>query len=111
MVKDNVIFQNAITAPANGLEYVLDNLEDNTEITVSITGTATARTVVFEAQGLVGGYVPINGFNENSAVLATQSTGTTDELWTLSIGGMSKFRCKVTAVSGGNLTVAGKVIQ
>lgn len=111
MVKDNVVFQDKITAPANGIEYEMDNLQDETSITVTISGTATARTVIFEAKGLVGNYLPVCAFNESTMTMATQTTGVNDEMWTIDLTGKSRFRCRVSAVSGGNLSVAGKVIQ
>ncbi len=104
-------FQNAVTATGNGTECVI-NFSGSPDLmmVLAISGTATARTVIFEGKGEVGDYIAIQATNINSNASATQTTGTTDELWKVNLAGISAFRARVSAVSGGSLTVKGKII-
>jgi hypothetical protein len=100
-------FQDEATTTGNGEEMKIINGEN---LTLSITGTATSRTVIFEGKGEVGDYVAVRGFNVKTGVLENQTTGTTDEIWIFDVTGFKTFRARVSAISGGNLSVTGKLV-
>jgi hypothetical protein len=101
------IFQEGVTTTGNGVNYVVKGAGNI--ITLQITGTSTSRTIIFE--GSVDGvnYVPLLCANLTTLDLATQTTGK-DELWQVDISGIHLFRTRVSAISGGNITVVGRVV-
>jgi hypothetical protein len=103
------IFQNAVTVVGNGDEYIIPSVAANGTIGISISGTATSRTVVFEGKGLNGNYIGIKAYNETTGSLATQTTGTTDEKWVIGLTGWVSIRCRISSISGGNLSISGRV--
>ncbi|MDD4779009.1 MAG: hypothetical protein PHT02_00200 [Tissierellia bacterium] len=107
----NWVFQSASTATGNGYEYIVSNVGANTTMAISISGTATARTVVFEGKGLVGDYVAIKCYNSTTGTLASQTTGTTDEIWIADLTGLSKFRCHISSIADNSLSISGKVVE
>ncbi len=101
------IFQDAVTTTGNGNNYVVKGA--GSIITFQITGTSTSRTIIFE--GSVDGvnYVPMVCANLTTLDLETQTTGK-DELWQVDISGIHLFRTRISAISGGNITVVGRVV-
>lgn len=96
--------ENAVSAQ-NGNEY---EVSMNSVITFEVTGTSTSRTLVFEGLGISGAWYPIKCCNLSTLTLATQTTGN-NELWQADISGLVKFRVRISAVAGGDVTVKGKV--
>lgn len=100
-------FQDAVTTTGNGEELKILN---GLTLTVSISGTATARNVIFEAKGEVGDYVPMKGYNSTTAQLSSETNGTTDETWVFDVVGYNSFRTRISSISGGNLSITGKLV-
>lgn len=102
----NVTLQNAATAAGNGTVFTVGAFKT---ITLSINGTSTSRTIVFEVADSDGNYTPIQGVKLNDFAMGTQTTGT-GEKWTFEVTGVTSFRTRVTAVAGGNVTVKGTAV-
>lgn len=100
-------FQDAVTSTGNGQELRINN---GLSLTLSLSGTASARTVTFEGKGETGDFVPVKGYNLETSDLATQSSGITDEIWVFDVVGIDYFRVKVDSISGGNLSAKGKLV-
>jgi hypothetical protein len=110
MVKNIFTFQSEKTATGNGLEYQITNTGSSETIVLSMVGTATSYTIHFEGIGDVGvyqGYGMYDNTNKTVEVSTTQAGG---KLWTGDITGLTKFRVRISAVSGGDLTVVGKIV-
>jgi len=100
--------QNAVSTTANGTAIYMDGY-DTFKIT-EISGTSTSRTIIFEICGIEDGtYSTIQGVKLSNYTLATQ-TISNNEVW--QIDGLKGlwFRCRISAITGGNVTVKGKVM-
>lgn len=102
-----VTLHNAATAITTGTAL---KIGAEKTITLEIFGTSSARTVIFEAAGASGVFRPISGIKLSDLTTRSQTTNT-DELWQFDITGLHQFRANLTAVSGGNVSVKGKVIS
>ncbi len=70
------------------------------KIGIATFGTPSSKTLLFEGQGDVGAYVPILATNVSTGTTASQTTATTDEIWTISPAGLRNIRCRLSAISG-----------
>lgn len=110
MVKNHV-FHSAITAPADGTDLeITANLSPDANLVIDIAGTSTTRTIDFYGKSVNGNYVPLFVYNMTTGGGAIQTTATTNQLWQVSVAGLTGIRCKATAVSGGNLTITGRLV-
>lgn len=77
---------------------------------IEITGTATSFNIVFEAQVLNSNQwheiVAVNLKNLNIDTKATEKG-----IYQLDLTGLTKVRTRLTSISGGNLTVKGRVVS
>lgn len=106
--KKNWNFQTSATTTGDGFELWVDG--DFQTINLEISGTATSSTVVFEGKSLDNGsWYAISCVNLSTLTLASQTTGKS-ELWQADLTGLIKFRTRISAISGGNLSVSGKVV-
>lgn len=105
--------QNAVTAAGNGTPYKPSRGTET--LTFAITGTNTSRTVIFEMADPSGVYVACTAFNiMDPTKFGTQTTGgnnTTPESWLVDVPTGYSFRARVSAVSGGNVTIKGKAVM
>lgn len=112
-VKNSPILQNAATVAGNGTIFY--PASSNATLTFEITGTSTSRTIVFEMAGISGVYRPVTAFNVlDPSIMATQTTGGTDaapESWQVDVPYGWTFRARISAVSGGNVSVKGKAVE
>lgn len=99
-------FQDVTTTVQSGNEYINDFADI---VTFEITGTSTSRTIIFEGLLLSGAWYPIQCGNLSTLVCSNQTAGN-NELWQVEIGGFLRFRTRVSAISGGNVTIKGKVM-
>lgn len=102
----DITLQTPTTSPGNGTEFDVGAFRD---LTIEIYGSSTNRTIVFEAAGPSGVFKPIPGFRTLDFEMATQTTGN-NESWSFDITGQKKFRAKITAVVGGNVTIKGTAV-
>ncbi|HYE12268.1 MAG TPA: hypothetical protein VEF53_19020 [Patescibacteria group bacterium] len=107
MFKD-VIFHNAAEEAGNGNEVFVNRSHT---LTVEIFGTSETRTVTFYGKGLGGELRAIEG--EKLAASTTKATSTTgnDEFWRFKVVGLVSVVMDLTAVSGGNVSVKGRLIE
>ncbi len=103
---EDFTFQDIATTTASGAEFDVRAFKD---LTIEIYGTSTSRTVVFEAAGSSGAYKPIQGVKNDDFAMGTQTSGN-NESWSFTITGQKKFRVRISAVSGGNVTVKGTAV-
>jgi len=110
MVKLKHVFHNAVTTTGDGvtLPIVCDHSPDAV-VVIAITGTATASTVNFKGLDGNGKYTDLYCTNLTTGTGAIQTTGT-DEIWRVNVAGLEGVRCNISAVSGGSLTITGKLI-
>lgn len=102
-----VTFHDAAVAIATGKAL---NVGAEKSLTLEIYGTSTARTLIFEAAGASGVFRPISGIKLSDLTTRSQTTNT-DELWQFDITGVHQFRVNLTTVTGGNVSVKGKVVS
>lgn len=97
--------QNGVSAPANGKQL---DIAANGIVGVHVIGDSSnsARTIIFEASlsGADTDWVPVLGTNKTTDAMATQTTGK-NELWTFELKGIKFFRTRISAMTGGTLTV------
>lgn len=107
-VKDEIILQNAIVASGNGTAIYMGD-SDTFKIT-GISGTSTSRTIIFEVSNAQDGvFSLIQGVRLSDLSMATQTTNL-NEIWQLDGLAGLWFRARVSTISGGNLTIKGRVI-
>ncbi|WP_338842034.1 hypothetical protein [Paenibacillus glucanolyticus] len=109
---ETVTLQNAATAAGNGTPFAPE--DGNYTLTFEITGTSTSRTVLFELAGPSGQYMPVTTFSVTDPTkFGPQTTGgnnTAPESWQVEVPAGYSFRCRISAVTGGNVTVKGKAV-
>lgn len=110
MIINNFIFHTGIAVPANGNVFENYNSGFNTNITISIGGSATTRSIHFEAKGDTGDWIPMICYNVSTNAIANNTTGIADEIWTTDITGIKSVRCRVASLAGGSLSIVGKVV-
>ena len=109
-------FQDQATSDSDGNELLVerflspfDIVDDCDVITIEISGTAVSGTTHFELKVTPDGdYYPIAGIRPNDYFISAVSTGI-NEVWWFDIGAFYSFRCRVSDVSGGNITIKGKI--
>jgi len=101
------IFQNDITAPADGLEFVCGR---NDQITLYISGDSTSRTVHFEGKDDEGNWYEAPAVKLPELTIATSTTGN-DESWVLNTTNWISVKARVSAVAGGTVRITGKIVE
>jgi len=101
-----VTLQNAATIAGGGTSFVVGAYKT---LTVSVTGTSTSRTVVFEAADTNGNYTPIQGVRLSDFAMDSQTTGT-GEKWTFEVTGVTTFRARIDEIAGGDVTITGMAV-
>ena len=102
---EDITFHNAATSAGNGTELTVGAYKD---LTIEIYGNASSKTVVFEAAGASGNYIPVMGIRNNDFQTGTSTSE--NGSWTIGITGQKKVRIRITAVSGGDVTVKGTAV-
>lgn len=103
----DVTLHNAVSTLGDGALFAVG---DTKTLTIEVYGTSASRTVLFEAAGVTGTFYPIKGVRLTDFAMATQTTGT-GELWQFDVTGLVQFRTKLSAVTGGNVSVKGKAVS
>ena len=104
----DVIFHDAVSAAGNGLIYSVAGYKT---LTVEIYGTSTGRQVNFMARGPAGVDRPLTGLriSDLDLVTGTSTTGTA-EIWQFDIAGLTSILFPIASVTGGNVSVRGRVV-
>lgn len=105
----SVTLQSNAVATGNGTPYSSESPET---LTFEISGTSTSRTVVFELAGPKGVYIayPALKVGDTTYTPTTSTTGgsdTTPESWEVDIPANYSFRARISAISGGNISISG----
>jgi len=109
-------FQDRITSPSIGNELLVerllppfDTVDDCDVITIEISGNATSGTTNFELKVTPDGeYYPVAGIRPSDYFISSVSTSV-NEVWWFDIGAFYSFRCRVSEVTGGEITIKGKI--
>ncbi|WP_371017382.1 hypothetical protein [Pseudalkalibacillus sp. JSM 102089] len=105
----DVTLQNAVSATGNGTAHTPVN---DVKLRLEINGTSTSRTINFEMASISGTYIPVTAFNiTDPTKYGTSTTGgsnTTPEFWEVDVPAGFSFRARVSAITGGTVTVKGK---
>jgi hypothetical protein len=110
MTRSNWNFQVLASTPLDGTAYHNLNIGFSTTCMISVYGTATSYTLNFEAKGLLGTWCPISAWDEEKMVLGITATQTSGKLFSVDITGTDDFRVRISAISGGTLSISGKVV-
>jgi len=102
----DVIFHTAATTAADGTILTVGNYKT---LTVEIYGTSSSRTVAFIGRGAGAADRALMGINLSDFSTATSTTGT-GEIWQFDITGLTSVFMDLQAVSGGNVSVTGRVV-
>ena len=101
------LFQDAETTTGNGnILYITKG----DIVTLEVYGTATSGTVIFEGLMPSGTYYPVRGLRLSDYTVATQSVSV-GELWEIDASNFVAIRTRISAVSGGNITVTSRVVN
>lgn len=104
IVKD-VVFHSASATTQTG--EILDVGAYQT-LTIEIYGTSSTRTVQFFGRGEGDTNIALLGTKLTDGTTGSSSTGN-NELWRFNITGLKKVVMNLSAVSGGNVSVKGRV--
>ncbi len=100
------ILVNASTVPTKGTASVtFQNAQGKKGFAIEIYGTATSANVNFKCTSASGTERVLSGVRISDFGVGT--TGNMNEIWQFDGTGLYSFIAEVTAVSGGNVTVAG----
>lgn len=99
----NVTLADAITTP---VDCILPAGNYDT-VTLEIFGTATDATINFKASFASGTYIDYNGLQIPN--YASGTVGTIGQVWQFDIEGIETLMLSVVSVTGGNLSIKGKV--
>lgn len=105
---DTHYFHTLATEASDGTAYTVTS--DGSAITFSVQGDSSSRTLVFEASINGTDFFAVKCANLTTLALATQTTGN-NELWQVDLTGFYKFRVRINAIDGGNVTVFGRVVD
>jgi len=104
----NIVLQNAVSVVGVGSPYTLTGSEKT--LVIEVTGAAnTVRTVLFQVCGLSGVYYPIQGVRLSDFTVGAQSTNL-GEMWQFDVTGVTGVQANLTAITGGTVTVTGRVV-
>lgn len=101
-------FHNVATVAADG---AILSVGTGQSLTIEIKGTATARTVKFYGICDSGDKIPLIGINMSTLDASVSSVGTTTEAWSISTAGYKSIVVRIDEISGGNLTVKGRLVS
>jgi hypothetical protein len=110
MTIDNWKFHILASTPLDGDAYHNFNTGFSTICMVSVYGTATAYTLNFEAKGQLGTWCPISAWDAEKMVSAITATQLGGKLFKVDITGTDEFRVRISVISGGTLSVSGKIV-
>lgn len=101
----NVTFYTSATTVGVGAEYIINDI--SSKINVEIIGTALSSNIIFEGK-VKDSWTSISAQNLTTLAFASFTSGK-NEVWQVDLTGLSGFRCRIETISGGNLSVSGKV--
>lgn len=99
--------QNNASAIGNGTPLSVGNIKT---LTIEVSGTSSSQTVVFEGASVSGTYYAIQGTKLNDLSVGSQTTSL-GELWMFDVTGLVNFRARISAITGGNVSVKGKGVS
>ena len=115
LTKLNFQFQNMTDGANDGNILLIEQqvgeqyTQDSDIIVIDISGTASNATTIFEAKVVSDGdWREVGGVRINDYTLAT-TTNNINEAWMFDIGQYHSFRCRVSSVADGYVTINSKV--
>lgn len=102
-----VVLQNAVSAIGNGDYFEVKFFKT---LNIKVTGTSQSRTVVFEAAHADGVYEQIMGIKPATFDPVNQTTEN-NVSFQFDVTGYTRFRARITAISGGNVSVKGNAVS
>lgn len=75
---------------------------------LEIYGTATSATVEFYGAGQSGNHLPRQAVRMSDFMTGT--SGGINEAWQIDVSTLTTVQVKLTAVTGGNVTVSGRLV-
>jgi hypothetical protein len=102
-----VVLQNAVTVAGNGDYFDVKFFKT---LNIKVTGTSTSRTVIFEAAHADGVYEQIMGIKPATFDPVNQTTEN-NVSFQFDVTGYTRFRARVSAIAGGNVSVKGNAVS
>ena len=102
----DVIFQDQATSVGAGTIFAVGGYKN---LTIEIFGTSTSRTITFLGTSKSGIARNMQGCRIPDFTMAS-STTSTGEIWQFDITGLNSVTMNLTAVAGGDVSVAGRAI-
>jgi hypothetical protein len=108
-----VTMHNATTTAGNGTTFT--PTDGNTELTFTITGTSTSRTIKFYIKDVTSSVlIPVDCFNLADAATYGKTTAggsdTAPEIWQVSVPVGYSFIARIDAIAGGNASIKGTAV-
>lgn len=102
-----VYFHKEATTTGNGIEFEPVGGDKFGSVKIDISGTATSIDIRFE--GFMNNrWLPMNGVDLSDYNIANLSTAK-DKRFEMDVAGYNKIRMRVNAISGGNITILGRI--
>ena len=106
-VNNHQYIQNVSTSIGTG-EFI--PVKNTDKLTISVYGTATAFTLLFQGALDDGNYFTLAGISLADQSTLASTTSTLSTAWEFDVSGLSTFKANLTAISGGSITVNTQII-
>jgi len=107
-VNNHQYIQNASTSIGTG-EFI--PVKNASTLIISIYGTSTAFTLLFQAALDDGSYFNIAGLKLADQSTLASTSSTMFEAWQFDVSNLSTFKANLTAISNGNITVFASITR
>lgn len=102
-------FHENASTPSTGIDFNVDDISNTDNLGLEITGNATTCLIFFQAQMLPDGdWYDVAGIRVNDFFLSS-STTKVNEVWLFDLNSFRTFRVNIISVSGGTITIKGKI--
>lgn len=109
MIKQKHYFHNNTNQNGNGVDLILANTSTNTIININAFGTGTCGLSFYGQPFLSEEFIPVNAIKASDYTIT--KTGTMNETYQIDGSAYKAIRVATNAVSGGEVSVVGMVIE
>jgi hypothetical protein len=102
---EKAVFHDGATAVAQGAPFQVNGFKT---LTIEIFGSATSASVAFKATSASGTSRVLTGVKISDLSMGT--TGAMGDIWQFDVTGLYTVIMDLTAVTGGNVSVAGRAV-
>jgi hypothetical protein len=105
-IKNSQKLQNAQTTISTG-DYI--NVTETDVMVISISGTSTSFTILFQASLDGVNYFNISGTKLSDPTVFSTTTSTIGEAWEFDVSAITSVKTNLTAIGNGNITVVANI--